>query len=53
MQDLVKNLQRALEMRIKDLNWMGDETKKQALDKLHGFKAKIGYPDKWRESRRR
>jgi putative endopeptidase len=49
MQDLVKNLQRALEMRIKDLNWMGDETKKQALDKLHTFKAKIGYPDKWRD----
>ena len=49
MQDLVKNLQRAYEMRIKDLNWMGDETKKQALNKLHMFKAKIGYPDKWRD----
>ena len=49
MQDLVKNLQRAYEMRIKDLNWMGDETKKQALNKLHSFKAKIGYPDKWRD----
>ena len=49
MQDLVKNLQRAYEMRIKDLNWMGDDTKKQALDKLHTFKAKIGYTDKWRD----
>ena len=49
MQDLVKNLQRAFEMRIKDLSWMGDETKKQALNKLHTFKAKIGYPDKWRD----
>ena len=49
MQDLVKNLQRALEMRIKDLTWMGNETKKQALNKLHTFKAKIGYPDKWRD----
>lgn len=49
MQDLVKNLQRALEMRIKNLSWMGDETKKQALNKLHTFKAKIGYPDKWRD----
>ena len=49
MQDLVKNLQRAYEMRIKDLSWMSDETKKQALNKLHSFKAKIGYPDKWRD----
>ena len=49
MQDLVKNLQRAYEIRIKNLNWMSDETKKRALDKLHTFKAKIGYPDKWRD----
>ncbi len=49
MQNLVKNLQRAFEMRIKNLNWMSDETKKQALAKLHTFKAKIGYPDKWRD----
>lgn len=49
MQDLVKNLQRAYEMRIKDLDWMSDTTKKHALDKLHSFKAKIGYPDKWRD----
>ena len=49
MQDLVQNLQRAYEIRIKNLNWMSDETKKHALDKLHTFKAKIGYPDKWRD----
>lgn len=49
MEKLVANLQRALEMRIKNLSWMGDETKKQALAKLHTFKAKIGYPDKWRD----
>lgn len=28
---------------------MSDETKSQALDKLNSFKAKIGYPDKWRD----
>lgn len=49
MENLVKNLQRAYEIRIKDLNWMSDETKKQALEKLHTFRAKIGYPDKWRD----
>ncbi|MCP5047187.1 MAG: M13 family metallopeptidase [bacterium] len=33
--------------RIKKLEWMSDETKKQALAKLAAFKIKIGYPDKW------
>ncbi len=49
MQELVKNLQRALGMRIENLTWMSDETKKQALEKLNSFNAKIGYPDKWRD----
>ena len=49
MEKLVDNLQRALEIRIKNLNWMGDDTKKEALKKLHTFKAKIGYPNKWRD----
>ena len=49
MQQLVKNLQRALGMRIENLDWMSDETKKRALEKLNTFHAKIGYPDKWRD----
>ncbi len=49
MEKLVKNLQRALKMRIENLTWMGDETRAQALKKLDGFHAKIGYPDKWRD----
>lgn len=49
MQELVKNLQRALGMRIENLEWMSDETKRQALQKLDTFHAKIGYPDKWRD----
>lgn len=49
METLVQNLQRALESRIEKLDWMSDDTKKQALKKLHTFKAKIGYPDKWRD----
>jgi len=49
MENLVANLQRALEMRIKKLDWMSQDTKDQALKKLHTFKAKIGYPDKWRD----
>ena len=49
MQKLVKNLQRALGMRIENLEWMSDATKAQALKKLGTFHAKIGYPDKWRD----
>lgn len=49
MQQLVKNLQRAYAMRIENLDWMSIDTKKKALEKLSTFKAKIGYPDKWRD----
>ena len=49
MEKLVKNLQRALGMRIENLEWMGNDTKARALDKLSTFHAKIGYPDKWRD----
>jgi putative endopeptidase len=49
MEDLVKNLQKSLGNRIENLDWMGNDTKKQALAKLNTFKAKIGYPDKWRD----
>ena len=49
MQQLVKNLQRAYAERIENLQWMSDTTKQKALEKLSTFKAKIGYPDKWRD----
>lgn len=49
MQTLVKNLQRAYAQRIENLDWMSDATKQKALEKLSTFKAKIGYPDKWRD----
>ncbi len=48
MLTLVKNLQRAYAARIENLGWMSDETKQRALEKLSTFRAKIGYPDKWR-----
>lgn len=49
MQTLVKNLQRAYAMRIEKLDWMSDKTKEKALEKLSTFRAKIGFPDKWRD----
>ena len=34
---------------IEQLSWMGPETKKNALAKLHSIRNKIGYPDRWRD----
>ena len=49
MQELVGNLVRAYEVSIKNLDWMSEETKVQALDKLSKFTPKIGYPDVWKD----
>ena len=46
---MVKNLLKAYEESIKTLDWMSADTKKQALEKIHKFNPKIGYPDKWRD----
>lgn len=48
MEILVKNLITAYGQEIKNLTWMGTETKKAALNKLEKFTPKIGYPNKWR-----
>ena len=47
MIELVGKLQKSLGERIKAQEWMTDETKKLALEKLAAFTVKIGYPDKW------
>lgn len=49
MQELVNNLQKVYEERIKKVDWMSAETKKKALEKLNAFIKKIGYPDKWKK----
>ncbi|TNE63875.1 MAG: M13 family peptidase [Alphaproteobacteria bacterium] len=47
MVELVENLRKAYGQRIDAIEWMGEETKKQAHEKLASFRPKIGYPDKW------
>jgi len=49
VEQLVANLLKAYEQDIQSLTWMGDETKKKALEKIRQFKPYIGYPDKWRD----
>jgi putative endopeptidase len=48
MTELVANLRKAFEIRIHKLDWMSAETKQKAIDKLHAFTPKIGYPDTWK-----
>lgn len=48
MEQMVTNLIKAYEIRIKNLDWMSAETKLKALDKLYAFTPKIAYPDKFK-----
>jgi len=48
MQKMVANLLDAYKDSISTLDWMTEDTKKQALAKLAKFTVKIGYPDKFR-----
>lgn len=47
MDEMVKNLVKAFEIRIKGLPWMSEVTKQKALAKLATFTPKIGYRVKW------
>jgi len=49
MDDLVANLLEAYRQSIAALDWMGEETKQRAFEKLDTFRPKIGYPVKWRD----
>ncbi len=49
METIIANLIEAYRQSIMELDWMGEETKQQALDKLSKFNPKIGYPEKWRD----
>ena len=46
---MTKEVESAMESEIRQLPWMGEATKKKALEKLHTVANKIGYPDKWRD----
>ena len=49
MDELIANLIEAYRQSITALSWMGEDTKRQALDKLDLFTPKIGHPDNWRD----
>ncbi len=45
---LVEHLLEAYRESISTLEWMGEETRAKALEKLASFNPKIGYPDRWK-----
>lgn len=49
MIEMVANLQTALGERIEALEWMSDQTKSKAQEKLSTFIVKVGYPDNWKD----
>ena len=49
MLEMVANLRTALGERIEALEWMSDETKAKAQEKLGTFIVKVGYPDTWKD----
>lgn len=46
---LIGNLLVAFRESIDGLDWMGDDTKREARAKLAAFTAKVGYPKRWRD----
>jgi putative endopeptidase len=46
---MIQQIEDAMAERIRGLDWMGPETKDQALAKLHAIRNKVGYPEKWRD----
>jgi len=49
MDELVANLLAAYRASIAELDWMTEETKQRAYQKLETFRPKIGYPEKFRD----
>lgn len=49
MMQMIGHLKTALRARLETLEWMGEDTRREALEKWSTFTPKIGYPDKWRD----
>ena len=47
--EMVDNLLAVFKERIKNLDWMSDATKQEALNKLSSIGRKLGFPDKWED----
>jgi putative endopeptidase len=46
---MIANIVKAFQNRIKKLDWMSEDTKTKAIEKLDKFTVKIAYPDEWKD----
>ncbi|MFT4780900.1 MAG: putative endopeptidase [Pseudohongiellaceae bacterium] len=46
---MIANVITAFQNRIQNLEWMTEDTKKKAVEKLDKFTVKIAYPDEWED----
>jgi len=46
---MTRQIEDEMQVEIEHLDWMSDDTKKEALRKLHAVRNKVGYPDQWRD----
>jgi len=49
MEELCVNIKKAFEIRLRQLLWMSEATRKQALEKLLAMRIEVGYPSKWED----
>lgn len=49
MIELIDYLKKSFALHIDNLQWMSDQTKVKAHEKLNTFMVKVGYPDKWKD----
>ena len=46
---MIANVITAFKNRVNKLDWMSEDTKQKAIEKLDKFTVKIAYPDEWRD----
>jgi putative endopeptidase len=49
MEELCVNVKKAFETRLRQLPWMSEKTRQQALEKLLAMRIEVGYPSKWED----
>jgi len=46
---MVNDIMEIYKERIHNLDWMSEDTKKKAVEKVNAMSVKIGYPDEWKD----
>lgn len=48
-EQMVRNIRDALADRLRSVDWMTEETRARALEKVAALRIKVGYPDRWKD----